>query len=75
MGRYAYSNDYVGHWQYQFTCQQVAYSKFLDTLGFLGQFRQMSSQFNHQAVLFLAKSNATEKGHSNSFYDQSNASI
>ena len=38
-------------------------------IGFLGQFRKKSSQFNHQAILFRAKSNATEKGHSISFYD------
>ena len=37
--------------------------------------RQMSSQFNHQAILFLAKSNATEKGHSISFYDKSNVML
>ena len=39
------------------------------TIGFLGQFRKKSSQFNHQAILFRAKSNATEKGYSISFYD------
>ena len=38
-------------------------------IGFLSQFRKMSSQFNHQPVLFRVKSNATEKGHSISFYD------
>ena len=38
-------------------------------IGFLGQFRQMSSQFNHQAILFRAKSNAIAKGNSISFYD------
>ena len=30
-------------------------------IGFLGQFQRMSSQFNHQALLFRAKSNTTEK--------------
>ena len=37
--------------------------------GFLGQFRQMSSQFNHCAILFRAKLNAADNGHSISFYD------
>ena len=41
----------------------------INDIGFLGQFRQMSSQFNHQAILFRVKSNATEKGHTISFYD------
>ena len=41
----------------------------ISIIGFLGQFRQMSSQCNHQSILFRAKSNATEKGHSISFYD------
>ena len=36
-------------------------------IGFLGQFRKMSSQFNHQLILFGTKLNATEKGHSISF--------
>ena len=40
-----------------------------DNIGFLGQFRQISSQLKHQAILFRAKSNASEKGHSISFYD------
>ena len=35
----------------------------------------MSSQFNHQALLFRAKSNATENGHSSSFYDKSNVML
>ena len=35
--------------------------------GFLGQFQQMSSQFNHHAMLFRAKSNATAKGYSINF--------
>ena len=30
------------------------------TISFLGQFRKMSSQFNREAILFRAKSNATE---------------
>ena len=38
-------------------------------IGFIGQFRKKSSQFNYQAILFRAKSNATEKRHSISFYD------
>ena len=38
-------------------------------IGFLGQLRKMSSQFNHQSILFRTKSNATEKRHSISFYD------
>ena len=39
-------------------------------IGFLGQIRQMSIQFIHQAILFRTKSKATtEKGHSISFYD------
>ena len=37
--------------------------------GYLGQFRKMSSQFNHQAIPCRAKSNATQKGHSISFWD------
>ena len=36
-------------------------------IGFLGQFRQMSSQFNHRAILFRAKTNAIKKSHSISF--------
>ena len=31
-------------------------------MGFLGQIRQMSNQFSHQAILFRTKSNASEKG-------------
>ena len=30
-------------------------------IGFLGQFRKMSSQFNHHPILFRTKSNATKK--------------
>ena len=41
------------------------------TIGFLGQFRKKSSQFNYQAILFIAKPNATEKSNSISFYDKS----
>ena len=45
------------------------------TIGFLGQFRKMRSQFNHQPILFRMKSNATEKEHSISFYDKSNVML
>ena len=31
-------------------------------IGFLGQFRKMSNQFNHQPILFNMKLNATKKG-------------
>ena len=41
-----------------------------NNIGFLGQFRKKSSQFNHQSIVFRAQSNSTtEKGHSFSFYD------
>ena len=41
-------------------------AQFNINIGFLGQFREMSSQFNHQLILFGTKFNATafEKGHS-----------
>ena len=39
------------------------------TISFLSKFRQMSSQLNHWAILYRAKSNATKKGRSISFYD------
>ena len=45
------------------------YIFFKTSIGFLGQFRKMSSKFNLQAILFCAKSNATEKSHSISFQE------
>ena len=35
--------------------------KIQSTIGFLGQFRKMSSKFNHQSIIFRTKSNATKK--------------
>ena len=55
-------------------CMLSGFIRFFN-IGFLCQFRQMSSQFNHQAILLRAKSNATPKGSSISFYDLSNVML